>query len=495
MNREAWEKALQAELKITDVNPKLTKKSVEGIFDILATQPRGQVIPNQTPWKKASQTYIIADAAFESSLKDDLAHGVRLFFFAPSFDLQILARAKEVLKSHADAKDIEVIELGEKSESRISALEIAKGGGTHLQELSLLTLRLIEWAQARPTAKSLEVLISVDNHYFQSIAKIRALREIANRVFSELNRSVSLRLISTVNLREWTLYDSYNNLLRNSASVAAALVGGADAIQTLGYTTPFEIEATVDAENLERSRRMARNTTHILSLESMLGMVQDAAAGSFHLESLTEHFCSESWKAMQQWIQCSHAEQDAHFEKEVAATRAERTKQFNRRQLVLSGVNEYPNVKEQLNLKAPLKGTGFRVAREFEQLRLQVESMAKKPVVRILFWGDYAALNARLNFTKNYFELLGLEVLEPGHSVQDEAAFTAWMKQGNVNEIHVLCAKDEEYPQLVSWLGAQGRSNLANYVAGKVSLEGFDSIFGGQDVYPVLEKLVQGMKS
>jgi methylmalonyl-CoA mutase len=237
---------------------------------------------------------------------------------------------------------------------------------------------------------------------------------------------------------------------------------------------------------------MARNTVHILSLESMLGMVQDAAAGSYHLETLTEFYGRESWLLMQGLVNQSATEQAAFFEKEVAAVRAKRTLQFNRRQLVLSGVNDYPNVKESLQLTAPLKPSSFRVAREFEQLRIRIEKLkpAQKPSVRILFWGDYAALNARLNFTKNYFELLGLTVIEPGHSVQGEAEFVKWAGSAAANEIQVLCAKDDDYSMLASKL-PQAKGAFDRYVAGKVELDGFQAVFGGQDVYPVLEKIVK----
>lgn len=468
------------------------------MFEILSTQAQGQVIPNTTAWKKSSQTYFFADPSFESSIRDDLAHGVRVFFFdSHGMEEKKINQARTIFNAHADAKDIEVV-LGEESSSRVSALSIAEGGGTHLQELTALTLRLIEWAQANPTETSLEVMISVDNHYFQSIAKIRALREIAARVFGELSRDVSVRVISRINLREWTLYEAYNNLLRNTAAVAAALIGGADLIQTLGYTAPFELEVgSVDSDHLARSRRMARNTTHILSLESMLGMVQDAAAGSYHLESLTEYFGRESWKGMQALVGQNRAEQAEFFEREVALVRAERTQQFNRRQLILSGVNDYPNIQEKLNLSRPLNPVGFRVAREFERLRLRIEKLTdlQRRPVRVLFWGDYASLNARLNFTKNYFELLGLEVLEPGHSIQDEDAFEAWLNQATPSEIQVLCAKDEDYPSLVAGVSDSQRSTVANFVAGKVEVVGYDAIFGGQNVYPILEKLVQVLES
>jgi hypothetical protein len=484
-----WKKALQAELKLPEIGQKMSKKTIEGVFDILSVTAAGQVIPNLSSWKKSSQTY---SSVSISAIEDDLANGVRVFFFDRSkADSKMLSQALKVIEANSEADKIEVVFLNNglnDDSNAVAALEVANQGGTHLQELSLLNLRLIQWASKNPLAVSVTVFISTDNHFFQSIAKLRAFRENAETVFSELRRKVEVRVVSIVNTRDWTLYERYNNMLRNSVAVAGALVGGADVIQTLGYMTSFENEISeVDAEHLERSRRMARNTIHILSLESMLGMVEDAAAGSYHFEVLTDDYGRKSWAWMQSMIQRSDREVKQALDLEITATREARIQQFNRRQLVLSGINDYPNVSERLDLKAPLKESSFRIARAFEMLRLRVEAIKKPAKVRIVFWGDYAALNARLNFTKNYFELLGLTVLDPMQSVQDEASLKKWTSRAAKNEIIVLCAKDEDYAQLVAQVSP---STVANFVAGKVDVDGYEAIFGGQNIFPILEKLV-----
>jgi len=510
---DAWKKALETELKLSDVSQKLFSKSIEGQFAILSLsgQAQGVVIPNTTPWKKASQTYFSSDflagPKLEAALNDDLANGVRLFFFAAGVDAATVARARILFATHPDSADIEVVVLNG-AEAPLSALEVATQGGTHLQEVARLTLRLIEWAHHHPSSGELTLALSVDHHFFQSIAKIRAVREIAANVFSELKRDVRVKIVSIVNRRDWTLYDRYNNLLRNSIAVSAALVGGADAIQSLGYLAPFETEvdpranAAIFDEHQERSRRLARNTIHVLSLESLLGMVQDAAAGSFHLEAMTEHYARESWALMRQWVNRPESEQDEFFKKDVSSVRAERLRQFHHRRLILSGVNEYPNVKERLGIQGELKSTDFRLAREFELLRLRVERLkpSQMPAVRVLFWGDYAALNGRLNFTQNYFETLGLTVLEPGHSIQDDAAFSAWVSKGDVaSEIRVWCAKDTDYPELCSkWKDASEKA-FARFIAGKVDAaefaDGLQPIFAGQDLHAVLSALVSKMEA
>ena len=500
-----WKQALLSELKLTEVDSKLLKNTIEGQFSILSFEGVGQVVPTQTAWKKSSQTYFSPSTDDLHFLDEDLANGVRAFFFhSDLFSKTHLVNCLKKIESHNDAKHVDVVLLGKspvelKSNLKIiqvsagvQAQEIFEQGGTHLQELGQLTLKVVEWCEKNPKATELTVVVSTDNHYFQSIAKLRALKEITTKIFLEYKRNLKLNLITLVNTRDWTLYERYNNVLRNAIAVSAGLIGGADLVQSLSYMATFENETSnKENEHIERSRRLARNTTHILSLESMLGMVQDAAAGSYHLETLTNFYAEAAWKLMQSLISKTEDDRFHFWKEELNKVQQERLKQFNLRKLVISGVNDYPNVKEilSLELKAP---TTFRLSRHFENLRLKTEKLKKKPQVRIIFWGDYAALNGRLNFTKNYFELLGLTVLEPHHSVTQDKDLNAWLNQLQNNEILVLCAKDEDYEMLAKKVKL---SPIANFVAGKVQIEHFTSLFVGQNVYDVLQTLVQELES
>jgi len=488
-NSGDWTKVLEKELKLTDVGHKLSKNTLEGIFNILSTEAHGQVIPNSSRWKKASQTYLTLTQDAELAVQADLDNGVRCFFLTKETE-----SLKKLITRHVDAKDIEIVLLDNNS-GMIDAREIVTGGGNHKQELAALTYKLIKWCESHPTENKISLMISVDNHFFQSIAKIRAMREIAEKVFTTLNLKIELRVISSVNTREWTLLDRYTNMLRNTSAVAAALVGGADIIQSLGYMTPFELETNnLDPEHMVRSRRMSRNTTHILSLESMLGMVEDAAAGSYHIETLTENYAKDSWELMQKILPLAADELNNFWSETLTKIQNERTAQFNHRKLVLSGINDFPNMNEKLEIKGEIKKVGFRLARGFELLRQRIENLkpSQKKNIRLIFWGDYAALNARVNFVKNYFQLLGLTVLDAEKSIQDLTELKSWTDKGNKEELIVLCAKDEEYPELIQ---NSALSKTGNYIAGKVEHTGFEAIYGGQDIYAVLSNLVSKLEA
>jgi hypothetical protein len=166
----------------------------------------------------------------------------------------------------------------------------------------------------------------------------------------------------------------------------------------------------------------------------------------------------------------------ADIKADVAKIRDARLQMVKTRKAVMSGMNDYPDVKETLNAK--LKGPKlFRVARPFEELRLRMEKI-KRPEVCIGVYGDYGALNARLNFVKNYFELLGLTIHE---SMDTDLS-------NHKEEIIAICAMDDHYQNLNSTINSIKTNH--KFVAGKTELNNFKNLFAGQNIYDVLESIV-----
>src|SRR5690606_31581255 len=203
--------------------------------------------------------------------------------------------------------------------------------------------------------------------------------------------------------------------------VASALIAGADFVQSSGYQVLFEIETDDKSEeHLERSLRMARNTSHILSLESMLGVVDDAAFGSFHLEEMTHEYAQKGWEFMQELLQASSVKEKIQEVSEL--TRSQREKNINTRKHVLAGLNDFADASEKIKVKS-LKNNFYRSTRSFEELRIKIENMKNPPQVFIGVFGDYALLNPRLNFAKNFFEVLGLKVHDSEVGLNDVNEF------------------------------------------------------------------------
>jgi hypothetical protein len=475
--RNQWENLLKAELKLTELGNKGTKKSLElGVWPTLSLeQDSGQALPVAESWKKAAQTYTHPATV---QLPEDLGAGVRVFFIHKNhFSSHEIDALKLTLSHHPDAKDLKIFFLGD-DDSIISGKFSHDGGGTIIQELAEIAIKL---TKIQPSSE-LHLGLYLGTHFFKNIAKIRAAKLLAAKIFTERDIKTEVRFIGLTSLRDWTLFERYSNMLRNNISVASGFIAGCDYVQSSGYQSLLELEAhDFNPEHVERSLRMARNTSHILALESMLGVTHDASYGSFHLETLTQHFAQQSWELMQKVL----IQGDEYLKKEVDAVAMNRSLELRTRKKVMAGINDFPDRSESLR-GIKLNPSLYRNAKEFEELRLRVERLKLKPTLHIALFGNYAALNARLNFCKNYFEVLGLEVSDTGVSETDEKNFVQKLSQAS-QDILVICAADEDYPKLASAI--EGVKNL-KYIAGKVNLGSLLPLYAGQNIYEVLQSLV-----
>ena len=492
---EAWKESLIKELKLEDLGHKHLKKHFDlGNWITLSLDSQTEVSLPSNPWKKASQTYIKPYPGLTNFIQEDLNSGVRVFFFHKEFfSSSDLEKAFQVLAAHKDHSEILCILLGNQSlEFKTSGLQVvdennvAIGRSAHdlgantIHELGLmgycLTLKL-----DKGFSKFYQAVFT-DSRFFNNIAKIRAAKLIAQKILQTAGETAPLEIIALNSYREWTLFERYSNMLRNSAEVASSLIAGADIVQTSGYQSLIDFEGeTVEEEHLERSLRMARNTSHILGMESMLGLVDDAAYGSFHLENLTHEYAQKGWEFMQELMKAGSVKEKIQ---EVAkATTEIREKNIHSRKLVLAGLNDFADAKEKVAIKNT-KTYFYRTTRSFEELRLKVQNMANAPKVFIGVFGDYAVLNPRLNFAKNYFEVLGLEVHDSEKGFSDFEEFKTLMSQRK-EEIIVYVATDADAEKLRGMKHAP-----LTFVAGKVEVDNCQNIFAGQDVYDVLSSLV-----
>lgn len=134
--------------------------------------------------------------------------------------------------------------------------------------------------------------VSVDAEYFDSLAKVRALRLIWRSIASAWGYDTPARIEARSSRRMLAATDPWPNLLRLTAAGFAGAVGGADAVVLDGFTRAL---GRPDAF----ARRQARNTQLILMEEAQLGRVADPAAGSWFLDHRTRDLAEAGWAEFQ----------------------------------------------------------------------------------------------------------------------------------------------------------------------------------------------------
>ncbi len=168
-------------------------------------------------------------------------------------------------------------------------------GASEAQELGFILatavayLRALESLPDDALVGAIGITLAADEDMFLTLAKFRAMRLLWSRVLDACSLvGAPLKLHGETSWRMMTAKDPHTNILRTTAAVFGAGLGGANSICVL----PFS-----DAQGLPNafSRRVARNSQNVLLAESHLWRVADPAAGSGYVESLTKELCGRAW--------------------------------------------------------------------------------------------------------------------------------------------------------------------------------------------------------
>ncbi len=172
-------------------------------------------------------------------------------------------------------------------------------GASEMQELAFLIatgvayLRALDHLDDDHLKRAVALTLAADQDMFVTLAKFRAGRLLWSRILTASglpNDAITLK--GETSWRMMTALDVHTNILRTTAAVFGAALGGADQITVL----PFSL-----AQGLpdEFARRIARNSQTILQEESQLWRVSDPASGSGYVEHLTRSLCDQAWSLFQ----------------------------------------------------------------------------------------------------------------------------------------------------------------------------------------------------
>ena len=360
----------------------------------------------------------------------------------------------------------------------VSTLPAVEAGASEGQELAVLlasgaaTLRAMAAAglDADTAAGQIELELGADADVFATIAKLRAARRLWAALLDACGASPEAQAASLhvrTARRMLTRRDPWVNLLRVTAAVFAAGVGGADGIMADPYDGLL-------ADQGELGRRMARNTQLLLAEESNLGRVLDPAGGSGFVESLTDELAEVGWRTFQELEGAGGMPAvllDGSLAARIADVRTAHLAAVATRRSPITGVSEFPNLDEEPASTRSVMHQGgerptgasqsrgrpllepVRWAERFEALRDAADgarAAGSEPTVFLANLGPVAVHTARATFAKNLFEAGGIRAVTSdrgaasGLATADEAAddFSA-----SGARIACLCSSDAVYAE------------------------------------------------
>lgn len=367
----------------------------------------------------------------------------------------------------------------------VNTSKIHNAGASTTQELAFVLDCLKFISEETQNKNKVIVNLALDSHYFASIAKLRAVRFMAEKLKAQglLNE---FEICSSTSFREQTLYDPWVNMLRTTSAMTAAFHGGADIITTSSYDRVGSYYSNYEESNF--AKRQSRNIFHVLKDESSLEKVLDPSYGSVAVENLTAEIIAKSYVLFKEDTQGGILRDIEGFADRVQAIAQKREEILHKTKFVQTGINNYAQIEETLNeyykidnLQNAQNGDFFplrRFSQKLEELRFSLEE--KELSIKLYTYGPLNKLSARAGFCSNYFELLGKKV-ESIHIENPEEML------GSKADIHILCSLDEMYSDIIeSFQTLKGKLFIGG---NKDKFDNVQNIFMGQDKYQILSQL------
>ncbi|WP_265428766.1 methylmalonyl-CoA mutase family protein [Chryseobacterium sp. YIM B08800] len=302
----SWENLVKKQLKTEDIYTILKKENLEGI-DVKPFYNSVEKPMVNLP-KVEESTHLVAtyhesleDDVFAFLLNENVENLVGKTVFVNNKDLaehispqdedQYFSLIDVFDEQNAEINDQLVKELLAKDFKRNICVDISlhqNAGAAIYQQLGIAlakTKELIEIYGAEIINK-LIFRIAVGGNYFFEMAKIRAFKLVFNQLSKEYDLNDIPYIFAETSLRNKSISDNENNLIRSTLELASAMIGGADAV----YSNNYLVE-----KSTENSEEISFKQQIVLAYESIINVFEDASNGSYYIEDITNQIADKSW--------------------------------------------------------------------------------------------------------------------------------------------------------------------------------------------------------
>ncbi len=306
MSNTAWENLVKKQLKTDDIYPILTKENLEGIVVKPFYDSLQKPLVNLP--KIEESTHLVAK--YHESLEEDV------FVFILDQNVENLEQKtifinNEELAGHISPEEQDqyfslidvfdekqavindqlVKELLAKQFRRHICVDISlhqNAGAAIVQQLGIALAKTKELVEiyGSEIVKKLIFRIAVGGNYFFEMAKLRAFKIVFNQLSKEYDLDEIPYIFAETSLRNKAVSDNENNLIRSTLELAAAMIGGADAV----FSNNYLVE-----KSTENSEEISFKQQIVLAYESIINVFEDASNGSYYVEDITRQIAEKSW--------------------------------------------------------------------------------------------------------------------------------------------------------------------------------------------------------
>ncbi|GAB1307697.1 methylmalonyl-CoA mutase subunit beta [Urechidicola sp. KH5] len=182
------------------------------------------------------------------------------------------------------------------------------------------------------------------SNYFFEIAKLRAFKVSFKSILNHLNLQTKIHIFAQPTLRNKSIYDYNNNMLRTTSECMSAILGGADTISNVSYDHLFH-------KKNEFGERISRNQLIVLKEETDI-LSKDFASGSYYIESLTEEIANKALAIFKDIEKGGGFMAQLHqgtIQRKIKESAQKEQSLFDQQKLQLLGTNLHPNSDDKMS--------------------------------------------------------------------------------------------------------------------------------------------------
>ena len=303
-----WEKLVQKQLKTEDIYEILSKENLEKI--VVKPYYDSVYKPLQNLPKVEESTHLVSpyhesseENVFAFLLENNVEGLSEKVIFVNNKDLSehILIEEENryfsLIDVFSEDKNGEIDqqlakELLEKDFERNIAIDISlhqNSGASISQQLAFALAKTKDLTEIFGSEILNKIIFrfAVGGNYFFEIAKIRAFKLLFNQFSKEFGLDEIPYIFAETSLRNKSISDAENNLIRSTLELSAAMIGGADAV----FCNDYKIKSSTTL-----SEEISFKQQIVLAYESIINVFDDAGNGSYYIENITQQFAEKSWK-------------------------------------------------------------------------------------------------------------------------------------------------------------------------------------------------------
>ena len=235
-----------------------------------------------------------------------------------------------------------------KSVVQLKSSNFQDSGANIIQEIAYSMSQADEYVNlfGKEIIKQLNFQIAIGSNYFFEIAKIQTYRILWKTISNSYGYPINdVHIIATPTIRNKTIYDYNNNIIRSASECMAAILGGANSVKNFNYDSIYKNEN-------EFSKRISRNQLLILKHECHIDKVKNPISGSYYISYLVDEISKKSFALFKELDSSSgflNLLKKGILQRKIKESAQKEQVNFDAKIEILVGSNLYQNKNEKMN--------------------------------------------------------------------------------------------------------------------------------------------------